>query len=378
MRKIIALTAALLMLISVCSCSRTEENAGGEYSVSAPEKTEGGQGTEAEEETGYGTQADDGEIGVRGETGQEASLNKEDLTVTSEAYWDYFKTLEDNNYNSEKIKHVNIEELRALDFSDCSVSALSSYGEKILEHLSEENRTGFIECLTDTETVFEERETRSINGGCMGYRVILNTGEQIFVDIRGELLIINGEYTYLRVKGSIERLKEYWRDADSRFDSIANNYGVNDGTEAQETDHLDYFQYLEVNEYNLEKIKHVNVEELRALDFTDCSIAVLTPYGDRIMGCLSEENRVGFIECITDTETVFEERENCNFNGGRMGYRITLNTGDQIYIDAAYVLGVEYELMIINGEYSYVCVKGSLERLDEYWQDAHDSITANS
>ena len=379
-KNITFLSAALLISVSICSCTAETENGGGENNLSAPEII-------------TKSTFDITESAISG-TAQETSLNEEEPeAVTSEEkdYWDYWAALEDNEYDKERMKHVNSEELKALDFSDCSVAALSAYHEKILEYLSEENRAGFIECIVHAEISSEEYEVPGINGGWTDYQITLNTGEQIYIGVIDDKLIINDECAYLCDRESLDIIEEYHRDAYLRFDSIAYNGDEtisdtavsepaaikNEPFQIRAEKEAEYYRTLEDNEIRREKMKSIGSKDLKSLDFDACSIAVLDNYGAKVYEYLSDNNAKYLIECVTKAEISAEEYDVPEKNGySPYMFRVTLSTDEQIYI--ASISSDDTDLLVINGEHGYLCDEESVDKINELYGDVYRRFLDNA
>ena len=127
-----------------------------------------------------------------------------------------------------------------------------------------------------------------------------------------------------------------------------------------------YLRSLDDLELDTEKIKETDGKALSSTDFTDCFVAVLSPYGEKILEYLSAEDTKSFIECITKAEISTEEYEvpqkTC---GEHLRYQITLKTGEQIFIGTS-----NDDLLVINMEHGYLCDKESSDRIRNFYNES--------
>ncbi len=152
--------------------------------------------------------------------------------------------------------------------------------------------------------------------------------------------------------------------------------------------HLELFHALDYAETDDEKITQMTFEELKAADFTDCSIDVLDLDGQRIYERLSEEKTKEFVEMLTQADISIEEG-NVEYpmrNGDDCDkeFQITLSSGDLLFIGTNYLESDEGDLtyyFIINGEHSYRCDKETANKMYEYEHEVfkrfEDSVKAS-
>ena len=127
-----------------------------------------------------------------------------------------------------------------------------------------------------------------------------------------------------------------------------------------------YLRSLDDLELDTEKIKETDGKALSSTDFTDCFVAVLSPYGEKILEYLSTEDTKSFIECITKAEISTEEYEVPQKTGGEhLRYQITLKTGEQIFIGTS-----NDDLLVINMEHGYLCDKESSDRIRNFYNES--------
>lgn len=119
------------------------------------------------------------------------------------------------------------------------------------------------------------------------------------------------------------------------------------------------------------RMKNVDAKELRELDYSDCTIAVLDRWGVKIVGYLTSDAVSEFIDCLSDAEI---EHGGCEKlpkkTGAAITYQITLNTGEQVYIDTAETENGENDgnYILINGKSAYGCDKESAARIESYYK----------
>ena len=191
----------LLFAVALCSCSASKE----QKNTTLSETT-----TEQQTISSYQI------------TLAETTLSEEEAAQSrGEKEKALYRTLENNDETGE-IKQVSGEELKLMDFTDCSIAALDSWGVKIYERLSEEKVKEFIDCITEAEISSEEYgELPKFSGGRPGFKIVLNTGEIICIstleyeDIH--LIIINGEHGYPCDDESLDQIRECYQDIYKRF-----------------------------------------------------------------------------------------------------------------------------------------------------------------
>lgn len=113
---------------------------------------------------------------------------------------------------------------------------------------------------------------------------------------------------------------------------------------------------LENDTTDPDKIKQVNGAELKNVDFTDCKIAALDSWAEKIYEYLSEEKTKEFIDRITEADISSEVYDDISdYSGGAFShrFRITLNTGEVIYIGALSPDNID--MILINGYNGYPC-----------------------
>lgn len=151
-------------------------------------------------------------------SGEEADLSK------AAAMAELYRSLEDAGRNEEKIRQVTGEELKSVDFTDCSVAALDGYGIKIYERLSEEKVKEFTDCIAQAEISSEEYgEIPGFTGGSTSdFQITLNTGEQIYIGTvqteDADIIIINDVHGFRCDKESLGRLREWHSEIYRRFE----------------------------------------------------------------------------------------------------------------------------------------------------------------
>ena len=154
----------------------------------------------------------------------EITLSEEEADMSrAEVMADFYQALEDAETDEEKIKQVNGEELKSVDFTDCSVAALDSYGVKIYERLSEEGVKEFTDCIAGAKISAEEYgELPDRNGGSTSsFQITLSTGEQIYIGMThtedADIIIINDIHGFRCDKEGLDRLRELYREIYMRF-----------------------------------------------------------------------------------------------------------------------------------------------------------------
>ncbi|MBD5115958.1 MAG: hypothetical protein HDT48_00385 [Ruminococcaceae bacterium] len=128
----------------------------------------------------------------------------------------------ENNDETGEIKQVSGENLKLVDFTDCSIAALDKYGVKIYERLSDEKTKEFIDCIAEAEISSEEYgELPKFVGGSQTFQIVLNTSEIIYIDTLQfediRLIIINGEHGYPCDDESLDQIRECYQDIYKRF-----------------------------------------------------------------------------------------------------------------------------------------------------------------
>ncbi|MBD5113980.1 MAG: hypothetical protein HDT46_02060 [Ruminococcaceae bacterium] len=133
-----------------------------------------------------------------------------------------YHSLENNDATGE-IKQVSGENLKLIDFTDCSIAALDNYGVKIYERLSDEKTKEFIDCITDAEISPEEygELPKFVGGTLREFQIVLNTSEIIYIGTwefeDTHLIIINGEHGYTCDKESLYQIRECYQEIYKRF-----------------------------------------------------------------------------------------------------------------------------------------------------------------
>ena len=133
--------------------------------------------------------------------------------------------------------------------------------------------------------------------------------------------------------------------------------------------------FLELEDFQTEgeTLKEVKGEELNEVDFSGCSIAVLSKYAEKIYERLSEENTKEFVDLLANVQIGAEE----NYKewplmiggGGGRRFQITLKDGNRLYVGI--LNSPDYNSCIaINDDLVYVCDDETAIRIDKFFYDA--------
>lgn len=203
--KNIILFSALLFAVTLCSCSVSKE----QENTTLSETTTEQQTISSSQTTPQITLA---EITLSEEEAAQSRGKKET---------ELYHSLENNDETGE-IKQVSGENLKLVDFTDCSIAALDKYGVKIYERLSDEKTKEFIDCIAEAEISSEEYgELPKFVGGSQTFQIVLNTSEIIYIDTLQfediRLIIINGEHGYPCDDESLDQIRECYQDIYKRF-----------------------------------------------------------------------------------------------------------------------------------------------------------------
>ncbi len=134
---------------------------------------------------------------------------------------DYAKT------DEEKFVLMAPEELKAADFSGCSVDVLDEYGLRIYERLTEKQTGEFVEMLVQADISGEETDVewpKGFGGGVnLQFQLIFNNGDMLnigakWLDTDTAYFIINGEHEYLCDEETANKMRDYRIEAYRRFD----------------------------------------------------------------------------------------------------------------------------------------------------------------
>lgn len=196
----------LLFAVALCSCSVSKE----QKNTTLSETTTEEQTISSSQTTPQITLA---EITLSEEEAAQSRGEKEKAL---------YRTLENNDETGE-IKQVSGENLKLIDFTDCSIAALDKYGVKIYERLSDEKTKEFIDCITEAEISSEEygELPKFLGGTLWKFQIVLNSSEIIYIgtlqfeDIH--LIVINGEHGYPCDEESLDKIRKCYQDIYKRF-----------------------------------------------------------------------------------------------------------------------------------------------------------------
>lgn len=144
-----------------------------------------------------------------------------------QTYVEMFHELEDVQTEGETLREVNGEELKDVDFSDCSIAVLDSWAVKIYERLSEEEIKEFVGLLTNVQIGAEEnyKEWPPMAGvnAPRQFQITLKDGDRLYVGIlysddHRSCIAINDDLAYECDKETAESIRDYSYDALRRFE----------------------------------------------------------------------------------------------------------------------------------------------------------------
>lgn len=334
------------------------------------------------------------EIGFHEEPPVTPAEETESTTIITRT--DLYYYLEDVDNSKEK-KQIRGDELKQEDFTGCTVAVVDNYCSKIYEYLSGDDLKNFIDCLTQADISGEEygELPRYVGEGLYQFLITLSTDEVIYIgDIGDEaidlyLIIVNDE-GYICGEETTEKLSNLYREARDRYvtkshyqvhkapeSTPAEKYAPETTTLSAEEDWLKIkkqYDPLDDPSSDYEKLKQVNGDELKSVDFTDCSIDVVGHecFIDKIYECLSEERIKKFTDCIKNAEISGDERESYpTYEGGlSTSFHLTLNTGEMIFI--SFVKDDDTRLILINGK-AYPCDIDYTE-ISEWYTEIRDKF----
>lgn len=137
-----------------------------------------------------------------------------------------FLELEDFQTEGETLRDVKGEELKDVDFSDCSIAVLSKYAVKIYERLSEENTKEFVDLLANVQIGAEEnyKEWPLMTGGSDNrqFQITLKGGDRLYVGTLNSpdyhsCIAINDDLVYECDDETAIRIEKFTYDAEQRF-----------------------------------------------------------------------------------------------------------------------------------------------------------------
>lgn len=201
LKGIILLPSLIFML---CACANSDE----EDIIVITHKSE--ESTYYNEETSYNT--------------TENIFNNEKARLK---YTEMFNELESVQTEGETLREVKGEELKDVDFSDCSIAVLDNWAVKIYERLSEEKTKEFVNLLTQVKIGSEEnyKEWPLMIGGSdpRQFQITLKDGDRLYVGIlysadRRSCIAINDDLVYECDEETAKSIEDFTYDALRRFE----------------------------------------------------------------------------------------------------------------------------------------------------------------
>lgn len=152
-----------------------------------------------------------------------------------------------------------------------------------------------------------------------------------------------------------------------------NSAGEKAFNEEEMQTYVEMFHKLEDIQTEGETLKEVKGEELKNVDFTDCSIAVLDHEVVKIYERLSEEKTKEFVNLLVQAEIGSEEnyKDWPKRNGGSSPrqFQITLKDGDRLYVGILYS-DDNRSFIAINDDLAYECDDKTAKSIDAFSYDA--------